>query len=70
MSITKSFKAGLRYGALVVLAFLFVSATATTATVGYFTPDPMGTVWLSIAAWLALCIGLGVGFHPAGPLRP
>lgn len=70
MTVTKNFKAGLRVGALVVLAFVYVSATATTAAVGVLTPDPIGTVWLSIAAFLGLQIFLGYAFRPWGPAFP
>lgn len=61
--LTKEIKTGLRLGALFGTAFLFVVLTVLTAVVGILTPDPYGTVWLAIAAFLGLIVFLGVAFR-------
>lgn len=70
MSVRSNFRDGLRIGALVVFAFVFLLSIATTATLGYVTPDPYGVVWLSISAYLALFVGLAYAFRPWGPAYP
>jgi len=70
MSVRTNFRAGLRIGALVVFAFVFLLSIATTAALGYVTPDPHGVVWLSISAFLGLFVFMGYVFRPWGPAYP
>lgn len=70
MTVRSNFRAGLRLGARVVFAFVFVLSIATTATLGYVTPDPHGVVWISISAYLGLFVFMAWAFRPWGPAAP
>lgn len=54
MSVRTNFRAGLWVGARVVFAFVYLLSIASLGALGYATPDPNGTVWLAMAAFLAL----------------